>query len=51
MKHPDPKQHQLVSFLKSAVRLTGYGALLYSISLGVFILTISEIIGIIEELV
>jgi hypothetical protein len=51
MKHPDPKQHQLVSFLKSAVRLTGYGALLYSISLGVFILIISEIIGIIEELV
>jgi hypothetical protein len=51
MKHPDPKQHQLVSFLKSAVRLTGYGALLYSISLGVVILIISEIIGIIEELV
>jgi len=51
MKHPDPKQHQLVSFLKSAVRLTGYGALLYSISLGEFILIISEIIGIIEELV
>jgi len=51
MKHPDPKQHQLVSFLKSVVRLTGYGALLYSIGLGVFILIISEIIGIIEELV
>jgi hypothetical protein len=51
MKHPDPKQHQLVSFLKSAVRLTGYGALLYSIGLGVVILIISEVIGILEELV
>jgi hypothetical protein len=50
-QHPDPKKHQLVSFLKSAVRLTGYGALVYSIGLGVFILIISEIIGIIEELV
>jgi hypothetical protein len=50
-KHPDPKKHQLISFLKSSVRLTGYGALLYSIGLGVFILIISEIIGIIEELV
>jgi len=49
--HPDPKKHQIVSFLKSAVRLTGYGSLIYSIGLGVFILIISEIIGIIEELV
>jgi len=51
MNQPDAKLHQLVSFLKSAVRLTGYGALLYSIGLGVFILIISEVIGIIEELV
>jgi hypothetical protein len=50
-KYPDPKKHQVVSFLKSAVRLTGYGALLYSIGLGVFILILSEIIGIVEELV
>lgn len=51
VKHPDPKAHQLISFLKSAVRLTGYGALMYSIGLGVFILIISEVIGILEELV
>ena len=50
-KHPDPKMHQNISFLKSTVRLTGYGALVYNIGLGVFILIISEIIGIIEELV
>jgi hypothetical protein len=51
MNHPNPKNHQTISFLKSAVRLTGYGALMYSIGLGVFILIISELIGILEELV
>ena len=50
-KHPDPKMHQNISFLKSAVRLSGYGALMYDIGLGVIILIISEVIGIIEELV
>jgi hypothetical protein len=51
MQQPDPKMHQIISFLKSAIRLTGYGALMYSIGLGVFILIISEVVGIIEELV
>ena len=51
IEYPDAKKHQLVSFLKSAVRITGYGALLYGIGLGVFILIISELIGIVEELV
>jgi hypothetical protein len=51
MNYPDPKQHQLVSFLKSAVRITGYLALHFGIGLGVTILVISELIGIIEELV
>ena len=51
MNQPDPKQNQLVSFLKSAVRITGYLALPFGIGLGVTILVISELIGIIEELV
>ena len=51
LNHPDPKLHQRISFLKSAVRISGYGALMYSIGLGVFILILSEVIGIIEELV
>jgi len=51
MNQPDPKQHQLVSFLKSAVRISGYLALPFGIGLGVIILVISELIGIIEELV
>ena len=50
-EHPDPKKHQLVSFLKSAVRISGYLALPFGIGLGVTILVISELIGIIEELV
>jgi hypothetical protein len=48
---PDPKNHQLFSFLKSSVRITGYIALPFGIGLGVFILVLSELIGIIEELV
>jgi hypothetical protein len=51
MKYPDAKKHQIVSFLKSAVRITGYVALPFGIGLGVTILVISELIGIIEELV
>ena len=51
MNQPDPKLHQLVSFLKSAVRISGYLALPFSIGLGVTILVLSELIGIIEELV
>ena len=51
MKYPDAKKHQIVSFLKSAVRISGYVALPFGIGLGVTILVISELIGIIEELV
>lgn len=51
MNQPNPKKHQLISFLKSAVRITGYVALPFGIGLGVTILVISELIGIIEELV
>jgi len=51
MKHPDPKRHLIVSLLKSAVRITGYVALPFGIWLGVTILVISELIGIVEELV
>ena len=49
--HPDPENHQLVSFLKSAVRILGYLAIPYNLWAAVIILVISEGIGIIEELV
>jgi hypothetical protein len=49
--YPDPENHQLVSFLKSAVRILGYLAIPYNLWAAVIILVISEGIGIIEELV
>lgn len=51
MNHPDPEKHQLISFVKSAIRLLGYLALPFNLTAAVTILVISEIIGIIEEVV
>jgi len=50
-KLPDPKLHQLISFIKSGVRIVGYAALLFSLGWAVTFLILSEVIGIIEELV
>ena len=51
MKHPDAKKHQLVSFIKSGVRLLGYIFLPFNLYIAMGVLLVSEIIGIIEELV
>ena len=51
MKQPDARKHQLVSFLKSGVRLLGYIFLPFDLYIAMGILLVSEIIGIIEELV
>jgi len=57
MNHPDPKKHQLISFIKSFVRLAGYMLLpLMTINpsyiwASASVLFISEVIGIAEELV
>ena len=50
-KIPDPKLHQQISFLKSGIRIIGYVFLPISISSAAILLIISEIVGIIEELV
>ena len=50
-EHPDAKKHQLVSFIKSAIRLVGYSLLLVNLEVAVGVLILSEVIGIIEELV
>ena len=50
-KLPDPKLHQQVSFIKSGVRLLGYIFLPFNLYIATGILLISEIIGIVEELV
>jgi hypothetical protein len=51
MEHPNPKRHQQVSFAKSALRITGYLALLVDPITAVIFLVSSEILGILEELV
>ena len=50
-KGPDLKKHQLVSFIKSAVRIVGYFIIPFSLPLAAGVLILSEAIGIIEELV
>ena len=51
MKHPDPKKHQQISFIKSGIRIVGYILIPFSLVLAASILTLSELIGIYEELV
>ena len=51
IKYPDAKKHQVVSFIKSGVRIFGYLLIPFSLPLAAGILVLSEIIGIIEELV
>jgi len=48
---PDARKHQQISFIKSGIRILGYGLLLYSVPIAVGVLIFSEAIGIIEELV
>ncbi len=50
-KLPDPKEHQRISFIKSGIRILGYGLLFYSIPIAASVLVLSEVVGIYEELV
>lgn len=50
-KIPDPKLHQIISFIKSGIRIAGYIFLPFSLEIAAGVLILSEIIGIIEELV
>lgn len=50
-EYPDAKKHQIISFVKSGIRILGYGFLLVNLPVAVTILIFSEAIGIIEELV
>lgn len=50
-KYPDPKKHQVVSFIKSGIRLFGYILLPFNIGAAAVVLILSEVVGIIEELV
>ena len=52
IKHmPNQKLHRNVSFIKSGVRILGFGLCWWSLDIGVTVLILAEVIGIGEELV
>ena len=50
-KMPDQKWHQIISFIKSGSRIVGYCFIPFNLVIAAIILVVSEIIGIVEELV
>ena len=50
-KLPDPKKHQIISFVKSGVRILGYIFIPFNIDVAVTLLIVSEAVGILEEMV
>ena len=50
-KLPDPRLHQIISFVKSGVRILGYLFIPFNVGVAVTLLVVSEGIGIVEELV
>ena len=50
-KMPNQKWHQIVSFIKSGVRIVGYSFIPFNLIVATILLVLSEIIGILEEMV
>ena len=50
-EYPDAKKHQVVSFVKSGIRIIGYLFIPFDLGAAVALLVVSEGIGIVEELV
>ena len=48
---PDARKHQIISFIKSGIRILGYIFLPIDIYTSAIILILSEVVGVIEELV
>jgi len=48
---PDAKLHQVVSFIKSGMRIVGYCFIPYNLGIAALILVLSEAAGVVEELV
>ena len=52
INYPDARKHKIVSFIKSGVRIAGYGLLAVDQLVAcAFVLILSEVIGIYEETV
>jgi len=50
-KMPNQKWHQIVSFIKSGVRIIGYCFIPFNLIIATVLLVFSEVIGIVEEMV
>lgn len=50
-KMPNQKWHQIISFIKSGIRIVGYILIPFDLIIAASVLVFSEIIGIVEELV
>ena len=50
-KLPDPKKHQIISFVKSGIRIIGYMLIPFDLGAAVALLVVSEVVGILEEMV
>ena len=50
-KMPNQKWHQIVSFIKSGVRIVGYCFIPFNLVVATILLVLSEVIGILEEMV
>ena len=48
---PDARKHQIISFVKSGIRILGYILLPFDLTIAMGVLIVSEIVGIIEELI
>ena len=48
---PNQKLHRNVSFIKSGVRILGFGVCWWSLDIGLTLLILAEVIGVGEELV
>ena len=48
---PDARKHQIISFIKSGVRILGYAIIPFNLVTATGVLILSELIGIVEELV
>lgn len=51
VNYPDAKRHQLVSFIKSAIRIAGFFLLPVDLVFAAGVLVGAELVGILEELV
>ena len=48
---PDARKHQIISFVKSGIRILGYVFIPIDLGAAVVLLVVSEAVGILEELV